>query len=319
MNIERNFLLDIIFSFMSLAVMNDAIATRVMDESTIFIKGEQRRYYRLHDSDQLTGLEKHPIIMLLSGSGCDDFGSEFQGFFKKYPAPLDVYFLDKPHVEKRADGSHCSIEYEEADYLDRRVSDTLDFMELEPTLKARANHSIAILGFSEGGVVAPIVALKSKKIGWLATTGGGGGLTQGQGFLIFANRGVSPYAKPLSEKIFLKEFKLIKADPSNKKKKFFGHSYHYWSSHLFYDPISTYGKLNIPIVAAMGEKDESVPIESGIALKKYFAAYPKRNFKFITYSNADHGFQTAHKNYTNIFIAGLAQWFKGDPDAFKDN
>jgi len=309
----KNFGLQFIFFVVTSAFLHEAMAERVVDESTITIKGEQRRYYRLHDSEPLGDL---PVIVLLNGSGCDDFGSEFQGFFKKYPAPLDVYFLDKPHVKKKADGTRCSTAYQKTDQLNRRVSDTIDFMELEPILRARANRSIAILGFSEGAAVAPIVASKSKKIGWLAAAGGGGGLTQGEEVLVFADRGVAPYAKPFSKKIFLKEYALIQADPNNWKKKFFGHSYRYWSSHLFYDPIPTYAKLDIPIVAAMGDRDESVPIESGRALQKYFSMYPERNFRFITYPNADHGFRTAQKNYTNTFVAGLARWFKGDPDAF---
>ena len=295
-----------------------AIANRILDESTVIIKGELRRYYRLHDLEMSKTPGDSPAIVLLNGSGCDDFGSNFRGFFKKYSAPLDVYFLDKPHIKKNADGSQCSKAYEKADQLNRRVSDSLEFMAVEPMLRKRADRSIAILGFSEGGVIAPIVASKSKKVGWLVTTGGGGGLTQGHGFLVFADRGVRPYAKPFSRDIFLKEYALIQADPNSLKKKFFGHSYYYWSSHLFYDPIATYAKLDIPIVAAMGEKDESVPIESGQALQKYFSKRGEGNFRFITFPNADHGFQAGQKNYMTTFIASLAKWFKGDPEAFNN-
>ncbi len=92
--------------------------------------------------------------------------------------------------------------------MERRVSDTLSFIELEPKLKVVGARSVALLGFSEGGAVAPIVALRSPKIGWLAT-GGSGGLPQSQSFLIFADRGVAPYSSPFSRDIFLKTFAAI--------------------------------------------------------------------------------------------------------------
>lgn len=304
-----------VFAIIAASFLHDAMAERVIDEATITIQGEQRRYYRLHDSEPLGD---SPVILLLNGSGCDDFAARLPKYFKKYPAPIDLYFLDKPHIQKKADGSRCSTAYQKADQLDRRVSDTMDFMALEPTLRERTDRSIAILGFSEGGAVAPIVASKSPKIGWLATAGGGGGLTQGEGFLVFAGRGIAPYAKPFSKKIFLEQFALIQADPDNWKKEFFGHSYRYWSSHLFYDLIPAFAKLDIPIVVAMGEKDESVPIESGRALQKYFSAHPERDFQFIEYPNANHGLQTPQKKYATTFVGGLARWFKGDPDAFNE-
>ncbi|WP_168167415.1 alpha/beta fold hydrolase [Duganella sp. HH105] len=287
-------------------VTTPAFAARVLDEATLKIDGQERRYYHLRDTET-PGLAQP--ILLLSGSGCKDFGSRVPFFFERYPAPVDVYFLEKIGIEKGADGQACSDAYNQADTLERRVSDTLAFIAQEPKLKSMGARSLAIMGFSEGGAVAPLVAARSPKIGWLAT-GGSGGLPQSEVFLIFADRGVEPYAKPFSRETFLKTYAAIKAEPQSIDKEFFGHPYRYWSSHLFYDPLTTYAKLDIPIIAAMGEKDDSEAIESGRALRDYFAGHPEKNFTFIEYPNAGHALQAPNKANLQDFIAGLAAWFK---------
>ena len=290
-------------------------AERLTDESTIEIKGEARRYYRLHDTGPAA---KAPVILLVSGSGCGDFGARFASFFESYAGSLDVYFLEKPHIDKGATGQPgtCSEAYNRADNLSRRVSDTLEFLEKQPRLKAQAERSVAILGFSEGGQVAPVVAAQNRKIGWLAVAGSGG-MKQSDEFLVFADRGVAPYANPYSRQKLEAEFSEIAKYPDSQEKEFFGHPYAYWSSHLFHDPLPSFAALDIPIVAAMGEKDDSVPIESGRYLQSYFARHPQKNFQFVEYRNASHGLQADGKSNAKVFVANLEQWFKGNPQAFR--
>ena len=292
-----------------------ARAERVLEEAAIQIKNETRRYYRLHDTE---APPEGPVIVLISGSGCNDFGARFGKFFESYPKSLDLYFLEKPHIDKGASGEPgtCSDAYKRADNLGRRVSDTLEFIDTHERLKSRPAGSLALLGFSEGGKVAPIVAARSKKVGWLAVAGAGG-MRQGQGFLVFADRGVAPYAQ-FSRPRLEAEFAAIAKEPNALDKEFFGHSYAYWSSHLFQDPLPFYAQLDIPIVVAMGEKDESEPIEAGRLLKDYFAQRPDKKFQFIEYKNANHGLQEGGKLHARDFVAGLARWFKGDANAFEN-
>ena len=294
-------------------VAASAIAERKLVEGSIQIDGQQRRFYRLHD---VGSVEKATPILLISGSGCREFGHRIPSFFQRYPAPVDVYFLEKFGIEKGDDGTRCSKAYQRADYLRRRVDDTLKFIDTQPQLKSLATRSLAVLGFSEGGMVAPIVASRSAKIGWLAT-GGSGGMPQSEEFLIFNERGVAPYATLFTREQLLQTYTAIKADPENVNKEFFGHSYRYWSSHLFHDPLPVYAQLTIPIVAAMGENDDSVPIESGRKLRAYFSARPEKSFTFIEYRNAGHALQAPDKNHLPDYVAGLAQWFKRKHDHFK--
>lgn len=282
------------------------LAARVLDEATVTIDGKERRYYHLHDTGNAAAATP---ILLLHGSGCRDYSGRMAFYFERYPAPLSVYYLDKVGVQKGGEDENCTDAYTAADFMENRVADNVAFIDSAPDLKQLAPRSLAIVGFSEGGTVAPLVALRSPKAGWLATIGSGG-LPQSQTFLIFADRGVEPYAKPFSRDYFLQTYADIKAHPDSVEKEFFGHSYRYWSSHLFYDPLKTYSQLNIPMIAAMGEKDDSEAIESGRALRDYFAQHPDKNFTFIEYPNAGHGLQTPDKANLQDFIASLARWFK---------
>lgn len=56
-----------------------ALAARVLDERSIQIDGQARRDYHLHDA-----VDHGPAtpIVLLSGSGCKDFGSRVPLFFE---------------------------------------------------------------------------------------------------------------------------------------------------------------------------------------------------------------------------------------------
>ncbi|MFZ6760296.1 alpha/beta hydrolase family protein [Undibacterium sp. Ji50W] len=290
-----------------------SMAAPVLQEHHTEIDGKQRRYYHFFDP-----LALHPgqVILLVSGSGCNDFSLRLPLFFERYTEPVNVYYLEKTRVEKQADGSKCSPEFQATDKFEIRLADHLKFMEQEPDLKKMPARSIAVLGFSEGGAIAPYIARDSKKVGWLATAGSGG-LKQSEEFLIFADRGIEPYAKPFSRDYFLQMYDDIRRDGNNLEKEFFGHSYAYWSGYLFSDPLIVYAQLDIPMVAAMGEKDDSVPIESGRALRDYFLKHPEKDFQFVEFPGASHGLKTADRNGAQEFIASLAAWFKGDKRAFE--
>jgi pimeloyl-ACP methyl ester carboxylesterase len=301
--------------FLILATLSQhGFAARVLDERNIAIDGERRRYFHLHDGVANAG---GPVIVLIDGSGCGKFSTRLAGFFDQYAGSLDVYFLEKAHIanDAPAQPETCLAEYERADRLERRVADIVQFLEREPRLKAAGEHSIALLGFSDGGAVAPQVAANSRKIGRLAVIGAGG-MKQSDEFRLFAARGVQPYAHPSIKDTLDATFADIARHPMAVDKRFFGHSYSFWSARLFHDPLATYARLDIPVVVAMGEKDESVPIESGRLLQRFFAQRPGADFTFFEFPEANHGLAANGKAHLKPFIARLVRWFKGEPDAF---
>jgi pimeloyl-ACP methyl ester carboxylesterase len=298
------------------ALSPQVFAARVLTEDRIEIDGEKRRYFHLHDPAAGPG---NPVIVLIDGSGCGKFSARLAGFFDQVADGLDVYYLEKPHVapDAPAQPQTCSAAFERADRLERRVSDTVQFLAREPRLKAAGARSIALLGFSEGGVVAPQVAARSPRVGWLAVIGAGG-MQQSEEFLLFAKRGVPPYAQAAGARTLADVFADIARHPLALDKHFFGHPYAYWGSHLFQDPLLAYAQLEMPIVVAMGEQDESVPIESGRLLQRYFAQRPRADFRFFEFPGLNHGLAAADKTALRPFIARVIRWIRGEPDAFAE-
>ena len=304
-----------IFFVLLAALSQPVLAGRVLDEGNIDIDGERRRYFHLHEDGAAKAAG--PVIVLIDGSGCGKFSPRLAGFFDQYVGALDVYFLEKAHIAKDAPAQPetCSAAYERADRLEQRAADIVQFLEREPRLKSAGERSIALLGFSDGGAVAPLVAVNSRKIGWLAVIGAGG-MKQSDEFRLFAARGVRPYAHPSIKDTLDVTFADIAKHPMALDKRFFGHSYSFWSSRLFHDPLATYAQLKIPVVVAMGQKDESVPIESGRLLQRFFAQRPAAHFRFFEFPDANHGLAAAGTSHLKPFIARLVRWFKGERNAF---
>jgi len=287
---------------------------RLFEETEIILSGEKRRYYRLYDTTFVVGM---PVMVLINGSGCQDFSIRLASFFSHYSFPLNVYYLEKPYVLKDADGRVCSHAFYRMDYLEKRIADTLAFIDEEPVLSELPKHSVALLGFSEGGTVAVQVASQSHKIGWLATAGSGGGMSQSEEFLLFAEKGIPPYSQPYSKDILLKEYAAIQRYPNSLEKVFFGHPYRYWSSYLFFNPLEIYAKLTIPILSAMGELDDCVPVESGRVLQKYFLEHRNKHFTYIEYPGANHRLEINEQQYVHDFMQQFCALVNKKCHAFK--
>lgn|GEM_PF-1633244 len=303
--------------FAMVCVNQAAHAERRFDEGSIVIDGQVHRTFHFHDEPVDPA---SPVIVLIDGSGCSDFSKRLPGFFNNYPAGIDLYLMEKPGIVNGATGQGkmsetCTPEYIRSEYRQKRVADTLAFIDNEPALRRRGPYSLAVVGFSEGGEIAPLVAQANSKVGWLVTVGAGA-MRQGDGFLLFADRGVAPYAKPYSRQTLMQEFAAIAKDPDNLEKEFFGHTYKYWSSYLFEDPLPVWSSLDIHMAVAMGSKDEAEPIEAGYRLRDYFAAHPGKDFQFVEYKGGAHNLKVGDRDNLQDFLAALPKWFHGEPQPF---
>lgn len=305
-------------SFLAIVCVNRAAhAERRFDEGSIVIDGQLHRTFHLRDEPADAG---NPVIVLIDGSGCSDFSKRLPGFFEKYPTGLDLWLMEKPGIVEGATGDGkmreaCTPDYVRSDYRQKRVADTLAFINNEPALRRRAPHSVAVVGFSEGGEIAPSVAQADAKVGWLLTVGAGA-MRQGDGFLLFADRGVQPYAKPYSRQKLMQAFAAIAKNPDDLNQEFFGHTYKYWNSYLFEDPLPVWSALDIHMAAAMGSKDEAEPVEAGYRLRDYFAAHPDKDFQFVEYEGGAHNLKVGDKNNLQDLLAALPKWFHGEPHPF---
>ena len=264
-----------------------------------FKDGGQANYYSFTLG---TPSAESALIFFVSGSGCSSVQGRFPGYFDPIQRQLDahVLVLQKRGIEENSNGNTCSHTFALTDYFDQTVADQTEFINHQLAMQPTTPKAIVLMGASEGAVVAAKIASIDSRITHLALIGGGGST-------------VRENLRLLSRKIWYlsapeEKFAAIAADPSNTTKSAWGHSYKYWSSLLDINIGNLLLSLDIPIVMAMGEQDESVPIETVYALKQRFVKQEKKNFNLYVFPNSDHRLYDHERaiSHTKEFLEGLA-------------
>jgi predicted esterase len=244
----------------SLAPQPDEVKHDTLHSSPFTFKdGGQALYYSFTLGTPST---ESALIFFVSGSGCASVKERLPGYFDPIQHQLDalVLVLQKRGIEENSNGNTCPRKFALTDYFDQTVADQTEFINHQLAMQPATPKAIVLLGASEGAVVAAKIASIDSRITHLALIGGGGSTVREN--LQLLSRKVWYLSAP-EEK-----FTAIAADPSNTTKSAWGHSYKYWSSLLDVNIGNLLLSLDIPIVMAMGEQDESVPIETAYALKQ---------------------------------------------------
>ena len=154
---------------------------------------------------------------------------------------------------------------------------------------------IIALGHSEGSDVVAKVGTINKKITHFGYWSGGGN-TQFIDFITFiknkVDKGLLSEEEAQTEiNSILADLEKIMANP-NSTDKFWQrntNSYKRWSS-FSEPPIDNLLKIDKPIFAAIGTKDQSVALESAYLIPIEFIRQKKDNLTFKVYQGLDHGF-----------------------------
>lgn len=77
------------------------------------------------------------------------------------------------------------------------------------------------------------------------------------------------------------------------------------------DPLPDLLKLDIPILLGIGERDESVPVESARFLAAQFEDAGKRNLTLRVYPGADHRLSANGVSHRREFFAELSRVLQG--------
>lgn len=158
---------------------------------------------------------------------------------------------------------------------------------------------IIAIGHSEGSDVAAKLGTLNKKITHIGFWSGSGA-TQYYDFALFIRREVSEgkiderTAKQRIDSLFM-QIKEIEAESNSISKNWLGNTYQRWS-HFSEPSIDNLLKIDIPIFAAFGAKDVSVPLESAMLIPVEFIRHKKENLTFKVYLDYDHSFNKVPKN-----------------------
>ena len=271
-----------------------------------------------------------PVVLLISGSGPQDRN---ETLYNHHPFLVLADYLTRQgiavlRVDDRGVGKSTG-DFSQATSVDF-ASDVLAGIEYLKTRKEINPEQIGLIGHSEGGLIAPMVAVKSPDVAFIVLMAGTGltgeEILYLQGALIYRAMGVSEEDiiknRQFNEKIFsvLKEeddsknaeerLRQMFMDDwekmSDEKKEQMGDPEVFLKAQLqsllspwlkfflTYDPKPTLSKVKCPVLAINGEKDLQVPPKENLnAIEEALVAGGNKNFIVKELPGLNHLFQTA--------------------------
>ena len=114
------------------------------------------------------------------------------------------------------------------------------------------------------------------------------------------------------------EIKNIHANANSTTNIWQGNTYRRWSQ--FSEPaIDNLLKIDKPLFVALGAKDESVPVESGLLIPIEFLNHRKTNLTFKLYPDYDHSFNKVPANENENWESHWTDVFKEFLSWVEDN
>ncbi|QKJ64497.1 S9 family peptidase [Flavobacterium sp. M31R6] len=263
---------------------------------------------------------KFPVVILISGSGPQNRDEEILGH-KPFLVLAD-YLTKKGIAVLRFDDrgvAKSTGEYKTATTLDfaKDVQAAVDYLK---TRKEIDKNKIGLIGHSEGGIIAPIVAQNSKDVKFIILLAGpglrGDQLMLLQKEMIERQKGISENEIKKGQEIFKGAYDIIVASSANDinlKSKAFSYlksklgdtandtqisalssqiTSPWLVSFLKLDPAIALEKVKCPVLALNGEKDLQVPPDINLeAIKVALAKGGNKNVTTKKLSNLNHLFQ----------------------------
>jgi len=271
-----------------------------------------------------------PAVLLISGSGPQDRN---ETIYNHHPFLVLADYLTRQgiavlRVDDRGVGESTG-DFSQATSVDF-ASDVLAGIEYLKTRKEINPEQIGLIGHSEGGLIAPMVAVKSPDVAFIILMAGTGltgeEILYLQGALISRAMGVSEEDiaknRQFNEKIFSlikeeKDKKIIEeklrqmfmedwAELNEEEKSRIGDPEVFLKAQLqsllspwlkfflTYDPKSTLSKVKCPVLAINGEKDLQVPPKENLsAIEEALKVGGNQNYTIKELPNLNHLFQTA--------------------------
>ena len=270
-----------------------------------------------------------PAVLLITGSGPQNRNEELLGHkpFLVLSDYLTKQGIAVLRVDDRGVGKSTG-DFKSATTADF-VTDALAGVEFLKTRNEVNKKEIGLIGHSEGGMIAPMVAVESSDVAFIVLMAGpglpGDSILLMQSSLISAAEGASPEDITKAEEVNRKIYQIIKTEsdsvkahneitaifekyydslPDSEKAKtgdkntalkMLSRVETPWFKYFIkYDPRPTLEKVKCPVLAIDGSKDLQVPPKEDLAaIKEALTKGGNKNFETIELKGLNHLFQTA--------------------------
>jgi len=248
-----------------------------------------------------------PLAVLVSGSGPQDRNSTLLGHEpflvisdRLARAGIAVIRYDDRGVGK-SKGVHMKSTSKDF------AGDTKAVIEHAKNLPNIDKGRIGIIGHSEGGMIAPMVASEDSEVGFIVSLAGPGipiaDLMTNQNVLILEKAGMTKEGLATTEENLPKVYSIVNQDKEDQQllapnkasyytqlaQSFFSPWFRYF---LAYDPTDTWQKVNCPVLALNGSEDIQVEAKSNInAIKSNLELAKNKNVTIEIIEGLNHLFQ----------------------------
>lgn len=231
-----------------------------------------------------------PTAIIIHGSGTSRRNSIWYLSVAEYLQNQGIAVLlpDKRGSEKSG-GNWLGASFEEL------ATDTMAAIEYVENQDIYETSTLGLIGMSQGGWIAPIVASKSDKISFVVSISGSI-VTTNEQLLYEEENNISPYTYNFIAKL------IAPITSSNlMKKKFF-------TPIAGFDPIPYWKKVDVPVFFTLGGNDKNIPIEKSI---KRLNENNLENIKVQVYKDGGHAIRDPHSNeVSKEFLNDLVQFIK---------
>ncbi len=266
-----------------------------------------------------------PAVVFITGSGPQDRDEDTVGpgglklsIFKVLAIRIAEAGIASLRCDDRGTGESTG-EFKKGT-LETFVGDTQATLRTLRSERTIDPDRIGLIGHSEGGIIAPLVASKDPKLQSLVLMAGTGrpldAILLEQQETLFRQTGASQeeIQKRLarSKEVFraIREGKPLPPSTSEEERRAIAASGQWLRSHFLHDPAATARKLgSIPVLIAQGARDIQVSLRDAELLRDSFLAAGNKQVTYKIYPNLNHLFAVAK-------TGGLADY--SDPDASVD-
>lgn len=231
-----------------------------------------------------------PAAIIIHGSGTSRRNSVWYLSIAKHLQHHGIAVLlpDKRGSEK-SEGEWLGASFEEL------ATDTLSAVEYVKHQQMFKYSSIGLIGMSQGGWIAPVVATKTDDVSFVVSMSGAAVTTDEQ-LLHEEINNIEQYTFTCIAKL------IAPITTNNLKQK------DYLIAYMGFDPIPYWKRIHVPVFFAFGENDENVPVAAGI---KRLKENNLNHFDIKIYTDGGHAIRDIQTNKVNEeYLHDLVEFIK---------
>lgn len=170
---------------------------------------------------------------------------------------------------------------------------------------------VIVVGGSEGGDIAAVLAQQCKRITHLILIGSGGGISQKTEFELLVQQ--QPGYLNCANLHELDSTLQYIRQSKDSLAMWAGHPYKRWNSYLYDSTITYLQQIDIPVLLLHGDADGNVPVASARAVDQAFKKLHKNNLHYIEYKDVDHTLMHVidHKSRYPVMEIDIVRWMVG--------